>query len=216
MRDRGFMLLFGGISALLYVSVRVHADDLCDAARRGRRADGLVPVRLQRPERADVGDRPAARDDRPGQRGVERLPVDPHRRRRCWSAACSAACWRRRIPIRRVRILFLVGAAIMAVVALYALWKPREVFDNVRVENGTRPSSDRGSEAAGAALADLSGAADLAAVEFRAGLDHAAAVSSSEHPARHRRPMGRVERHLRRLLHSDLHRVRHCSAESFL
>ena len=35
------------------------------------------------------------------------------------------------------RILFLVGAAIMATVAVYAVWKPRSVFDNVRAEHGT-------------------------------------------------------------------------------
>ena len=35
------------------------------------------------------------------------------------------------------RILFLVGAAIMAAVAAYAVWKPRSVFDNVRAEHGT-------------------------------------------------------------------------------
>jgi MFS family permease len=32
------------------------------------------------------------------------------------------------------RFLFLVGAAIMAAVAVYAAWKPRSVFDNVRTE----------------------------------------------------------------------------------
>lgn len=32
------------------------------------------------------------------------------------------------------RILFLVGGAIMAAVAAYALWRPRSVFDNVRDE----------------------------------------------------------------------------------
>ena len=36
-----------------------------------------------------------------------------------------------------VRILFLVGAAIMATVAVYAVWKPRSVFDNVSAEQGT-------------------------------------------------------------------------------
>jgi Na+/melibiose symporter-like transporter len=35
------------------------------------------------------------------------------------------------------RILFLVGAAIMACVAAYAAWKPGSVFDNVRTERGT-------------------------------------------------------------------------------
>jgi hypothetical protein len=35
------------------------------------------------------------------------------------------------------RTLFLVGAAIMASVAFYAAWKPRSVFGNVRSEHGT-------------------------------------------------------------------------------
>ena len=35
-----------------------------------------------------------------------------------------------------VRILFLIGAAIMAAISAYALWKPRSVFDNVRYEHG--------------------------------------------------------------------------------
>jgi hypothetical protein len=34
------------------------------------------------------------------------------------------------------RILFLVGAAVMASVAAYAVWKPKIVFDNVRAEQG--------------------------------------------------------------------------------
>jgi Na+/melibiose symporter-like transporter len=36
-----------------------------------------------------------------------------------------------------VRILFLIGAAIMAAIAVYAVWKPRSVFDNVRYEHRT-------------------------------------------------------------------------------
>jgi hypothetical protein len=40
-------------------------------------------------------------------------------------------------PDQAVRILFLVGAAIMTLVAVYALWKPEEVFDNVRIDSGT-------------------------------------------------------------------------------
>jgi Na+/melibiose symporter-like transporter len=34
------------------------------------------------------------------------------------------------------RILFLVGAAIMSTVAVYAAWRPRSVFDNVHTEHG--------------------------------------------------------------------------------
>jgi hypothetical protein len=43
-----------------------------------------------------------------------------------------------------VRILFLVGAAIMFAVTLYALWKPAAVFDNVRFESngGQHPLED--------------------------------------------------------------------------
>ena len=34
------------------------------------------------------------------------------------------------------RVLFLAGAAIMAFVAVYAAWKPKSVFDNVRIKQG--------------------------------------------------------------------------------
>jgi hypothetical protein len=35
-----------------------------------------------------------------------------------------------------IRILFLIGAAIMVAVAVYAAWKPRSVFDNVHSQGG--------------------------------------------------------------------------------
>ena len=43
-----------------------------------------------------------------------------------------------------VRILFLVGAAIMATIALYSFWRPGDVFDNVRFEPeaGRHPLAD--------------------------------------------------------------------------
>lgn len=37
------------------------------------------------------------------------------------------------------RILFLLGAAIMTAVALYALWKPRSVYDNLQTETEIAP-----------------------------------------------------------------------------
>ena len=42
------------------------------------------------------------------------------------------------------RILFLVGAAIMAAVSLFALWKPKDVFEHVHAERGpdTHPVND--------------------------------------------------------------------------
>jgi len=42
------------------------------------------------------------------------------------------------------RVLFLVGAAIMASVAVYAVWRPRSVFDNVRIEHHELPIDDLG------------------------------------------------------------------------
>jgi Na+/melibiose symporter-like transporter len=43
-----------------------------------------------------------------------------------------------------VHLLFLVGAAIMAALALYAVWRPASVFDNVRAERDSdaRPLND--------------------------------------------------------------------------
>jgi Na+/melibiose symporter-like transporter len=37
------------------------------------------------------------------------------------------------------RILFLVGAAIMGSVAIYAMWEPKSVFDNVKTEHEATP-----------------------------------------------------------------------------
>ena len=45
---------------------------------------------------------------------------------------------------RAGRVLFLVGAAIMGAVAVYAMWRPASVYDNVRREHGSaaRPLHD--------------------------------------------------------------------------
>jgi Major Facilitator Superfamily len=45
-------------------------------------------------------------------------------------------------PDQAVRMLFLAGAGIMTAIALYALWKPADVYDNIRVETGGRPIAD--------------------------------------------------------------------------
>jgi hypothetical protein len=86
----------------------------------------------------------------------------------------------RRDAVHAAHLLFLIGAAIMALAALYGLWKPASVFDNLHVE---RPSARR-YQAAGRALADLPRAADLAVVELRPGIQHAAAVLSAGHSTR--------------------------------
>jgi Na+/melibiose symporter-like transporter len=46
----------------------------------------------------------------------------------------------RRDAVHAAHLLFLIGAAIMALVALYGVWKPASVFDNLHVE---RPSDAR-------------------------------------------------------------------------
>jgi hypothetical protein len=104
-----------------------------------------------------------------------------------------------------VRILFLIGAAIMASIAAYALWRPSSVFDNVRDEGGKthHPLDD-----IGAALADLPCAPDLAPMEFCTGFGYAASVLSSEHTRRERYALGPVERHFCRLVHPNLHAIR--------
>ena len=73
---------------------------------------------------------------------------------------------------------------------------------------GDRSAPHRGPREARAALADLPGSADLAVVELRARLGHAAPVLPAEHAPRRGRPMGSVERHLLCVLHSDVHAVR--------
>jgi hypothetical protein len=45
-------------------------------------------------------------------------------------------------PVRAIRFLFLVGAAVMAAIALYALWQPKAVFDNVHAEADGHPMKD--------------------------------------------------------------------------
>ena len=42
------------------------------------------------------------------------------------------------------RVLFLVGTAIMASVAVYAVWRPSRVFDTIRIEQHELPIDDLG------------------------------------------------------------------------
>jgi BT1 family len=106
------------------------------------------------------------------------------------------------------RILFLVGAAIMATVAVYAAWKPRSVYDlRPRRTRDHRVSAEERPKV-GAALADLPGSVDLALVELRAWFNHAASVLPSKYPSCRGRSVGSVERHLRSFFHSDFHGVR--------
>jgi Na+/melibiose symporter-like transporter len=135
MRDRGFMVLFGAVSAGLYVVF---------AFTPITYATLLVAVMLLTTSFLFVSS---------AQNGLTSMIGRQH----AISGQISAA-WNIFLSVptlvafligghlsdllehqstdQAARVLFLVGAAIMAVVAVYAAWKPRSVFDNVRIEQG--------------------------------------------------------------------------------
>ena len=132
-KDRGFMLLFGGISAVLYL--------LCAFMPMGY-LTLLVTVVVVTTSFLFVAS---------AQNGLTSVIGQQHAMTGQISAAWNvflsiptfvalllggslSGLLEGQNPDQAVRILFLVGAAIMAAVALYALWKPAAVFDNVRVE----------------------------------------------------------------------------------
>ena len=136
MRDRGFMLVFGGISALLYVFF---------AFTPMGYATLLAAVVLLTTSFLFVASAQNGLTSAIGQQHAMTGQISA-----VWNVFLSiptvvalliggslSDLLEVKSPDQAVRILFLVGAAIMTAVALYALWKPREVFDNVRVENVT-------------------------------------------------------------------------------
>ena len=135
MRDRGFMLLFGGITTLLYVLfaftpityatlllavVVLTASFLFVASAQ----NGLTSVIGQ--QHAMTGQVSAVWNVFLSIPTVGALLIGGR----------LSGLLEEKDPDQALRILFLVGAAIMTAVALYALWKPADVFGNIRVENG--------------------------------------------------------------------------------
>jgi hypothetical protein len=133
MRDRGFMLLFGGTCALLYV---------CFAFIPGNYATLLAAVILLTTSFLFVSS---------AQNGLTAMLGQQHAMTGQISAAWNifltiptvaallaggvlSGMLESRGADQAVRILFLAGAAIMLTVALYAMWRPKDVFDNVRIE----------------------------------------------------------------------------------
>src|SRR5271169_3983973 len=140
MNDRGFMLLFGGISALLYVFFAFTPLTYVTL---------LAAVVLLTASFLFVASAQNGLTSTIGQQHVMTGRVSA-----AWNIFLSvptvgalliggtlSGMLEDKNPDQAVRILFLVGAAIMVTVALYALWKPAAVFDNVRAEGGaeTRP-----------------------------------------------------------------------------
>jgi hypothetical protein len=136
MRDRGFMLLFGSIGTLLYVLfaflpmsygtllvavVALSVSFLFVSSAQ----NGLTSVIGQ--QHAMTGQVSAAWNVFLSIPTVGSLLI----------GGKLSGILEEKNADQATRILFLVGAAIMAAIALYALWKPKDVFDNVRIESGT-------------------------------------------------------------------------------
>jgi Na+/melibiose symporter-like transporter len=136
MRDRGFMLLFGAISAGLYVFfafIPITYGTL------------LVAVVLLTTSFLFVASAQNGLTSVIGQQHAMSGQISA-----VWNIALSiptvgalllggalSDLLEDRNADQAARILFLVGAAIMAAVALYAAWRPGSVFDNVRTEQET-------------------------------------------------------------------------------
>jgi len=136
MRDRGFMVLFGAVSSILYVVFAFTPITYVTL---------LVAVMLLTTSFLFVAS---------AQNGLTSMIGQQH----AMSGQISAA-WNIFLSVptliafliggylsdllehqttdQAARILFLVGAAIMAFVAIYATWKPKSVFDNVRFEQSS-------------------------------------------------------------------------------
>src|SRR5438552_1326430 len=141
MRDRGFMLLFGGITALLYI---------CFAITPMSYATLLIAVVLLTGSFLFVSCAQNGLTSMIGQQHAMTGQISA-----VWNVFLSIptvaalliggtlSCWlEEQSADDAVTILFLVGAAVMAAIALYALWRPAEVFDNIRAENGAAPIKD--------------------------------------------------------------------------
>ena len=136
MRDRGFMLLFGAVTALLYILFAFTPMSYATLAFAvvvltasflfvSSAQNGLTSVIGQ--QHAMTGQVSAVWNVFLSIPTVGALLI----------GGKLSGLLEEKDPDQALRILFLVGAAIMTVIALYALWKPVEVFDNIRVENGT-------------------------------------------------------------------------------
>ena len=135
MRDRGFLLLFGSITALLYIVfaftpmsyvtllvaiVLLTASFLFVASAQ----NGLTSVIGQ--QHAMTGQISAVWNVFSSIPTVAALLI----------GGMLSGVLEHKNPDQAIRSLFVVGAAIMTAIALYAIWRPGEVFDNIRVEDG--------------------------------------------------------------------------------
>jgi hypothetical protein len=136
MRDRGFMLLFGGISALLYVifAFTPMTYSMLIVAVVLLTASFLFVASAQNGLTTTIGQQHAMT----GQiSAVWNVFLSVPTVGALLMGGMLSGMLEAESPDKAIRILFLVGAAVMAAIALYALWKPKDVFDNVGVEDST-------------------------------------------------------------------------------
>lgn len=136
MRDRGFMLLFGGISALLYVifAFTPMTYSMLIVAVVLLTASFLFVASAQNGLTTTIGQQHAMT----GQiSAVWNVFLSVPTVGALLLGGMLSGMLETESPDKAIRILFLVGATVMAAIALYALWKPKDVFDNLRVEGST-------------------------------------------------------------------------------
>ncbi len=133
MRDRGFMVLFGALSAavyLLFALMPVTYESLLVASLLlgmsflfvASAQNGLTSALGQ--QHVMSGQVSAAWNIFGSLPGIAALLL----------GGSLSDLMERQNATRATHLLFLVGAVIMALVALYGLWKPASVFDNLQVE----------------------------------------------------------------------------------
>jgi hypothetical protein len=141
MRDRGFMLVFGAITALLYIIFAFAPIDY---------ATLLTAVLLLTISFLFVYSAQNGLTSTIGQQHAMTGQISA-----VWNVFLSiptvgalliggtlSGLLEEKDADQAARILFLLGAAIMTTIAVYALWKPANVFDNVRIESDGHPIQD--------------------------------------------------------------------------
>jgi MFS family permease len=141
MRDRGFMLLFGSISALLYVIFAFTPMSYLTLlfAVVLSTTSFLFVASAQNGLTAVIGQQHAMT----GQiSAVWNVFLSTPTFLALLAGGTLSGLLEEEGDDQAVRILFLVGAAIMSTVAVYSVWRPKEVFDNVRIEADGQPIAD--------------------------------------------------------------------------
>jgi hypothetical protein len=141
--DRGFMLLFGTISALLYILFTFTAVTyaVLIVAVVMLTASCLFVASAQNGLTAMIGRQHAMTGQISAAWNVFlSIPTVAA----LLAGGALSGLLEDRGADQAVRILFLVGAAMMTIVAVYSMWRPKDVFDNVRPEygEGSHPLAD--------------------------------------------------------------------------